>query len=200
MLKDFRHSESIKEEKYTQDFTITQLLAQKEQMFALASADCFLSHPAGDISPNSTYSSFPVLKSTGHLEKEEQEGSLLKSSTPKKSTSKGDSPKDTAHFSKLNDGKNGGAVSNVTFKINSNQAKPEREMPTNKYQSLAENNNSKQEIYENPDYIYKIIFVGNTNVGKTSFLQRVYEGSFNKDVSATVGKAQWVLYYLLHFL
>ncbi|XP_018423074.1 PREDICTED: ras and EF-hand domain-containing protein-like [Nanorana parkeri] len=153
LVKDYRHpEESIEEENSSQEFTITQLLAQKEQQFALASADSFRSHPAEDISPNSPYSSFPILNSPVQ---EEQKNMQLRSSTPKKGTLTGD-----------------------------NQAKLERET---KCITLSEKTSSSQEMHGNPDHIYKIIFVGNTNVGKTSFLQRVYEGSFNKDVSATIG-------------
>ncbi|KAM5181502.1 EF-hand calcium-binding domain-containing protein 4B-like [Mantella aurantiaca] len=169
LLKDYRHSEEgIEEEKSTHEFAITQLLASKEQLFTLASADSFLSHPAGDISPNSTYSSFPILKSSGHLEKEEQEEIRIKC--------------DSRHPSELNNRKTDGTVK---IKVNSNQTKPESGMLT--YQSLSDKTSSIQEMHGNPDHVYKIIFVGNTNVGKTSFLERVYEGSFNKHVPATVG-------------
>ncbi|XP_063306613.1 ras-related protein Rab-44 [Pelobates fuscus] len=37
------------------------------------------------------------------------------------------------------------------------------------------------------DHVYKIMFVGNSNVGKTSFLEQVHGGSFKKTTSATVG-------------
>lgn len=157
LLKDYKTpEESIEEERSSHEFTITQLLAQKEQLFALASADSFRSHPAGDISPNSSYTSFPVVKSPSHLEKEEQKDMQLRSSTPIKGISTGNT-----------------------------QAKLERDIINSK--TLSENTRSSQKMHEDPDLIYKIIFVGNTNVGKTSFLQRVHEGSFNKDVSATIG-------------
>lgn len=185
LLKDYRHPEkSIEEEKATQEFTITRLLAQKEQ---LALADSFLSHSAGDISPTSQYSSFPVLKSPGPLEKEEQNGIQPKSSTPKKGTLPGDISEDIKHHSEHNNGKTSKVVKKVSIATNISQGKPEGDMLQYKCQSLSEKTNSIQEMHGNPDHIYKIIFVGSTNVGKTSFLQRVYDGSFKKDVSATIG-------------
>ncbi|KAM4702414.1 EF-hand calcium-binding domain-containing protein 4B-like isoform 5-T5 [Discoglossus pictus] len=55
-------------------------------------------------------------------------------------------------------------------------------------QSL-EDNKEKDHLHstEIPDYVYKILFVGNSNVGKTAFLHRVHEGSFSRDTSATIG-------------
>ncbi|XP_056414208.1 ras-related protein Rab-44-like isoform X2 [Hyla sarda] len=38
-----------------------------------------------------------------------------------------------------------------------------------------------------PEHVYKIMFVGNSHVGKTSFLRQVHEGSYNRETSATVG-------------
>ncbi|CAI9578328.1 unnamed protein product, partial [Staurois parvus] len=103
LLKDYTHpEESIEEEKATLEFTITQLLAQKEE---LASADSFLSHSTGDTSPTLKYSSFPVLKSPGHVDKEEQKGIQPKSSTLKKGTLPGDVPEDIKHHSEHNNGK-----------------------------------------------------------------------------------------------
>ncbi|XP_053562498.1 EF-hand calcium-binding domain-containing protein 4B isoform X2 [Bombina bombina] len=43
------------------------------------------------------------------------------------------------------------------------------------------------DISRKPDHVYKILFVGNSNVGKTSFLHRLHEGSYLRDTSATVG-------------
>ncbi|KAM4047735.1 EF-hand calcium-binding domain-containing protein 4B-like isoform 2-T2 [Anomaloglossus baeobatrachus] len=37
------------------------------------------------------------------------------------------------------------------------------------------------------DHVYKIMFVGNTHVGKTSFLRQVHEGSYKNTTSATIG-------------
>lgn len=47
--------------------------------------------------------------------------------------------------------------------------------------------NHLDEFYADPDHVYKIMFVGNTHVGKTSFLRQVHEGSYNRDTSATIG-------------
>ncbi|XP_075706858.1 EF-hand calcium-binding domain-containing protein 4B-like isoform X2 [Rhinoderma darwinii] len=44
-----------------------------------------------------------------------------------------------------------------------------------------------QEFLVAPDHVYKIMFVGNTHVGKTSFLRQVHEGNYNSDTSATIG-------------
>uniref|UniRef100_K7FNM6 RAB44, member RAS oncogene family n=3 Tax=Pelodiscus sinensis TaxID=13735 RepID=K7FNM6_PELSI len=41
--------------------------------------------------------------------------------------------------------------------------------------------------YSAPDRLFKIIFVGNSSVGKTSFLQRFCEDHFSAGTSATVG-------------
>ncbi|XP_073413367.1 EF-hand calcium-binding domain-containing protein 4B-like [Dendrobates tinctorius] len=47
--------------------------------------------------------------------------------------------------------------------------------------------NHLQELHSDPDHLYKIMFVGNTHVGKTSFLRQVHEGSYSKNTSATIG-------------
>ncbi|CAJ0950807.1 unnamed protein product, partial [Ranitomeya imitator] len=47
--------------------------------------------------------------------------------------------------------------------------------------------NHFQEFHSDPDHVYKIMFVGNTHVGKTSFLCQVHEGSYSKNTSATIG-------------
>ncbi|XP_063811744.1 EF-hand calcium-binding domain-containing protein 4B-like [Pseudophryne corroboree] len=52
---------------------------------------------------------------------------------------------------------------------------------------LSEKTSYCQEIHEIPDYVYKIMFVGNSYVGKTAFLQRVHEGSYKRDLSVTIG-------------
>ncbi|KAM4795717.1 ras-related protein Rab-44-like [Rhinophrynus dorsalis] len=46
---------------------------------------------------------------------------------------------------------------------------------------------SYQDTSGPPDHVYKILFVGNTNVGKTSFLHRVHEGTYQRNTSATIG-------------
>lgn len=38
-----------------------------------------------------------------------------------------------------------------------------------------------------PDHLYNVLFVGDTNVGKTSFLRRLQDDSFGTSVTATVG-------------
>ncbi|XP_037701952.1 EF-hand calcium-binding domain-containing protein 4B isoform X5 [Choloepus didactylus] len=38
-----------------------------------------------------------------------------------------------------------------------------------------------------PDRLFKIVLVGNSSVGKTSFLRRFYEGRFSPGIAATVG-------------
>ncbi|XP_072282606.1 EF-hand calcium-binding domain-containing protein 4B-like [Pyxicephalus adspersus] len=138
-----------------------------------------------------TFSSFPQLpQSPCYLEKEEHNNIQL-SRTPIKNTLTGDIPEDTMHHSRLHNEKTEGAVNMALKKASSDPAKPEgattQNMLQHKSLSLSEKTNINQETHGNPDHIYKIIFVGNTSVGKTSFLQRVYEGSFRKDLPATVG-------------
>uniref|UniRef100_A0A8C3RTK7 RAB44, member RAS oncogene family n=1 Tax=Chelydra serpentina TaxID=8475 RepID=A0A8C3RTK7_CHESE len=43
------------------------------------------------------------------------------------------------------------------------------------------------ETCPDPDHLYNVLFVGDSNVGKTSFLYRLHEDSFNPSLSATVG-------------
>ncbi|XP_071993820.1 EF-hand calcium-binding domain-containing protein 4B-like isoform X1 [Engystomops pustulosus] len=47
--------------------------------------------------------------------------------------------------------------------------------------------NHYEEFHAAPDHVYKIMFVGDTNVGKTSFLRQVHEGAYNTNTVATVG-------------
>lgn len=37
------------------------------------------------------------------------------------------------------------------------------------------------------DYIFKILVIGNSNVGKTCFIHRFIEDTFDKDCKSTVG-------------
>ncbi|XP_042320232.1 ras-related protein Rab-44 [Sceloporus undulatus] len=39
----------------------------------------------------------------------------------------------------------------------------------------------------NPDHLYNVLFVGNTDVGKTSFLCRLQKNSFDANLTATIG-------------
>ncbi|XP_075756704.1 EF-hand calcium-binding domain-containing protein 4B isoform X2 [Pelodiscus sinensis] len=57
-----------------------------------------------------------------------------------------------------------------------------REQPVGK-----ETQSKEERIYSAPDRLFKIIFVGNSSVGKTSFLQRFCEDHFSAGTSATVG-------------
>nr|XP_005280548.1 ras-related protein Rab-44 isoform X1 [Chrysemys picta bellii] len=43
------------------------------------------------------------------------------------------------------------------------------------------------ETCPDPDHLYNVLFVGDSNVGKTSFLYRLHENSFNPSLTATVG-------------
>nr|XP_014430176.1 ras-related protein Rab-44 isoform X2 [Pelodiscus sinensis] len=45
----------------------------------------------------------------------------------------------------------------------------------------------RAEISPDPDHLYNVLFVGDSNVGKTSFLYRLHEDSFNPNLTATVG-------------
>ncbi|KAG8450835.1 hypothetical protein GDO86_003198 [Hymenochirus boettgeri] len=46
--------------------------------------------------------------------------------------------------------------------------------------------NTAYEITGQPDHVYKILFIGNSSVGKTSFLHRIHGGSYQRDTSATI--------------
>ncbi|XP_018101845.1 EF-hand calcium-binding domain-containing protein 4B isoform X2 [Xenopus laevis] len=57
-------------------------------------------------------------------------------------------------------------------------------------QKPIQNNEEKRSLSHptgQPDHVYKILFVGNSSVGKTSFLHRVHDGAFHQGYSATVG-------------
>ncbi|XP_068129231.1 EF-hand calcium-binding domain-containing protein 4B [Hyperolius riggenbachi] len=45
----------------------------------------------------------------------------------------------------------------------------------------------EERVYSHPDQLFKIVVVGNSSVGKTSFLRRFCEDSFHPGTSATVG-------------
>ncbi|XP_066446602.1 EF-hand calcium-binding domain-containing protein 4B isoform X2 [Eleutherodactylus coqui] len=68
---------------------------------------------------------------------------------------------------------------------------PEEDVPTSpRGQPVGKETlpNLKEEpIYHPPDRLFKIVVVGNSSVGKTSFLRRFCEGSFYPGTSATVG-------------
>ncbi|KAM6453625.1 ras-related protein Rab-44 isoform 2-T4 [Liasis olivaceus] len=42
-------------------------------------------------------------------------------------------------------------------------------------------------LYSHPDYMYNVLFIGGSNVGKTSFLNRLQNDSFDANVTATIG-------------
>lgn len=44
-----------------------------------------------------------------------------------------------------------------------------------------------------PQRLYKVILVGNSNVGKTALLHRFCDGHFHTDTTATVGESQSVV-------
>ncbi|XP_010225220.1 PREDICTED: ras-related protein Rab-3D-like, partial [Tinamus guttatus] len=56
-------------------------------------------------------------------------------------------------------------------------------LKTNVYSYLKE-----ERINSVPDHLFKIILVGNSSVGKTSFLRRFCEDRFFPGTAATVGK------------
>ncbi|KFV79991.1 Ras-related protein Rab-44, partial [Struthio camelus australis] len=43
------------------------------------------------------------------------------------------------------------------------------------------------ETWPDPDHLYNVLFVGDSHVGKTSFLYRLHANSFNPHLTATVG-------------
>uniref|UniRef100_A0A8C0FJD5 Uncharacterized protein n=1 Tax=Bubo bubo TaxID=30461 RepID=A0A8C0FJD5_BUBBB len=40
-----------------------------------------------------------------------------------------------------------------------------------------------------PDHLYNVLFVGDSHVGKTSFLYRLHADTFNPHLTATVGRS-----------
>ncbi|NXI38845.1 RAB44 protein, partial [Galbula dea] len=46
---------------------------------------------------------------------------------------------------------------------------------------------SSPEASQEPEHLYNVLFVGDSHVGKTSFLYRLHAGSFNPHLTATVG-------------
>ena len=44
-----------------------------------------------------------------------------------------------------------------------------------------------QPTLQAPDRVYKVVFVGNGGVGKTSFIQRFVSETFREGISATIG-------------
>ncbi|XP_060629141.2 ras-related protein Rab-44 [Anolis sagrei] len=50
-----------------------------------------------------------------------------------------------------------------------------------------ESSNVTKAVSSHPDHLYNVLFVGNTDVGKTSFLCRLQEDSFSGNVTATIG-------------
>ncbi|NXV73793.1 RAB44 protein, partial [Atlantisia rogersi] len=46
---------------------------------------------------------------------------------------------------------------------------------------------SSPEAFLDPDHLYNVLFVGDSHVGKTSFLYRLHAGAFNPHLTATVG-------------
>ncbi|NXL07384.1 RAB44 protein, partial [Mesembrinibis cayennensis] len=43
-----------------------------------------------------------------------------------------------------------------------------------------------------PDHLYNVLFIGDSHVGKTSFLYRLHANTFNPHLTATVGLDYWV--------
>lgn len=48
-----------------------------------------------------------------------------------------------------------------------------------------------------PQCLFKVIFVGDSSVGKTAILHRFCDGSFYTNTTATVGESQTVFIYTL---
>lgn len=51
-----------------------------------------------------------------------------------------------------------------------------------------------------PDYIFKVLVVGNSYVGKSSFLMQLCNHSFSQRYSSTIGKCVCVCLCVLGFL
>ncbi|XP_075052445.1 EF-hand calcium-binding domain-containing protein 4B-like isoform X4 [Mixophyes fleayi] len=168
--------EDIVEEMPNQELPSTQPLSQEGHCLALEAGDSFLSHPSGKSSHDDTKQQSSVL--------------LQGKESPNQSTIQikvSIDPKSLQHHSDLKDKTNQIAilhkqvdVNNVSIKESGGQTKLEN-LP------LSGTTSYLQEIHGNPDYVYKIMFVGNSYVGKTAFLHRVHEGSYKRDMSATVG-------------
>lgn len=51
-----------------------------------------------------------------------------------------------------------------------------------------ESSKGTTDICPYPEHLYNVLFVGDSNVGKTSFLCRLYDDSFGSNTTATIGK------------
>uniref|UniRef100_A0A8D0LBC9 Calcium release activated channel regulator 2A n=1 Tax=Sphenodon punctatus TaxID=8508 RepID=A0A8D0LBC9_SPHPU len=77
-------------------------------------------------------------------------------------------------------------------KMDENQIEPSSELPplSPKGQPVGKETRSKvksRNMHSTPDRLFKIVFVGNSSVGKTSFLKRFCEERFTPGTAATVG-------------
>ncbi|KAM9320243.1 EF-hand calcium-binding domain-containing protein 4B-like [Gastrophryne carolinensis] len=161
MLKDYKLLEDcIKEEGTSYGFTSIKLFGQKGQPFTVTSEEFSESRSLTQAAKGNRLSLYSEFKSPESSNGGQGEGIMHNS------TLKGELSEDTehAHYSQSR---------TDMFKMNKSPLKNE--------------GNATSKMCGNPDHVYKIMFVGNSNVGKTSFLQRAHEGSCSKDISSTIG-------------
>ncbi|KFQ94962.1 Ras-related protein Rab-44, partial [Nipponia nippon] len=53
------------------------------------------------------------------------------------------------------------------------------------------------EASPDPDHLYNVLFIGDSHVGKTSFLYRLHANTFNPHLTATVGLDYWVKHFVV---
>jgi len=53
-------------------------------------------------------------------------------------------------------------------------------------------------MIKEPDYLFKIVLVGNSSVGKSSLLRRLTDGAFQEAYLATIGVDFRFKYYFHH--
>ncbi|XP_068125749.1 EF-hand calcium-binding domain-containing protein 4B-like isoform X2 [Hyperolius riggenbachi] len=190
ILKDYKRlEESIQEEQSDHHFHSMSLFSQKGQFFTLE--DSAIPESPGDTSSTLAkspelqllpQSSAPHFKSPEETRQVEQTGSQLHSSiSTKQRTVTGGMSEDIAHHSINHD-----SLKEIPLRAEDNHTNQEREILKNK-DLQHENSRPPQLVCEKPTHVYKIMFVGNAGVGKTSFLQTVHDGSSKPNPSSTVG-------------
>lgn len=76
----------------------------------------------------------------------------------------------------------------ITAETEEGEGPQQSEDPRDTEVSPAPVSTSAREPVANPDFIFHIIFLGDSNVGKTSFLHLLHHNSFTTGLAATVGK------------
>ncbi|XP_069801233.1 ras-related protein Rab-44 isoform X2 [Dendropsophus ebraccatus] len=77
--------------------------------------------------------------------------------------------------------------SNISFQLNKPTRYVKKIAIASEATTIQKEKNHLELFQADTDHVYKIMFVGNTHVGKTSFLCQVHEGTYNRETSATIG-------------